>query len=105
MYVQISSDKQIEIAVVIVITKRAAGMPGNFPAQTSLFSNLSKCAVAIVPIQQIDTDGTHEYVGPPVVVVIGRIRAGSPIVILEARLLCHVFKAAVPQIMVKINTA
>src|SRR5438132_2284428 len=92
---------EVQVAILIVVAKRAAGMPGDLPAESRRSPNLRERAVLVVSVEKVHPDGCNQNVRESVVVEINGIRSGPPIGIHQPGARRYILKPAVPEISVE----
>ena len=79
--VHVIGDKQVEMAITIVIHEAAAGVPARMRIllhQARLLCHISKCSIAIVVIQDNAAPVCNDQIIEPVIVVVSDATALSP---------------------------
>src|ERR1019366_3492302 len=101
--IYVAGHVQIQIAVAVEVSERAARMPFHVAAQARRTSDLGKRSIAVVLKEQVDADGGDQDVRVAVIVVVRGVRAGSPIGIGETRALGNIFKSPIPEIVEQVH--
>src|SRR5205085_8414806 len=101
--VHVVRDHQIELAIAIVIHKRAARAPHLAASRnTGLFADIRKRAVAVVVVQDIFPVVGHVKVFESVVVVVAHAHALAPSCMRQTGFLCNVGEGAVLIVVIKV---
>src|SRR5580692_10480066 len=80
-------------------------MPFHIAAQTSGAADFGKRSIAVVFVEQVDSDGGDQDIRIAVVIVVGGVRAGSPVGVRETRTYGNIFEPSVPKIMEQVYAA
>src|SRR5258708_28301538 len=91
---RVARNKQIEIAIVIIVAPCSAGRPSP-EGYTSSFRNVGKRAVAIVMIETILAEVRYVYVRPAIVIEVSDRHAEAPSFIGHASFFCNVGECSV----------
>ena len=97
--IHIIGDKQIEMAIAIIVDKAAASIPARVRIllhQACLLCHISKCSIAIVVIQDNAAPICDDQIIEPVIVVVSDATALSPAGSGQACSLGNVSKGPIP---------
>ena len=97
--INVVGDEKIQMAVLVVVDKSAAGVParlGTGLMKSGLFSYVGKCAVAVVAVKRVlAVVGDEQIIVAVVIKISNAARLAPACFVFQAGTFCHVCKCAV----------
>ena len=99
------ADEEIQVAVAVVVEKRAAGSPADlFVVDTSLARHVGEGSVAVVVKENVVSPEAAEQIVPAIVVVVADANAGLPAGAAEAGFFRDVGECSVAIVFVEVRS-
>src|SRR5581483_1793819 len=100
MEVHVMRHEEIDIPVLVIVTKRRARSPTRVAVQTAALRHVRESSVPLISIKNDSMQAAHDKVGPSIIVVVSHGHTKRPTGITHSRFFCHISEGAVVVVVI-----